>query len=106
MAYFEIMYYVHDETNQGVVYKLKDKEAKEMVKCGRGKLWDNATNKRVETPIEWLDVVEENEPQEVESDGWIQTLGQLQKLYVEKFGKQLSFKYQNDVEWIKSKLYS
>lgn len=106
MAYFEIIYYVHDETNPWMVYKLNDKEAKEMVTCGRGKLRDNATQKKVETPKEWLDIVEEILPQEVASDEWTQTLEQLQKLYVEKFGKQLPPAYKNNAEWIKSKLYS
>jgi hypothetical protein len=27
-------------------------------------------------------------------------------MYVEKFGKQLSIRYKNDIEWIKAKLYS
>lgn len=89
-----------------MVYKLADKEAKEMVLCGRGKLRDNVTHRKVETPQEWLDLVEENSPQEKTSDEWTQTLEELQNLYVEKFGKQLSIRYKNDAEWIKSKLYS
>jgi len=106
MAYFQILFFVHDETNPGMVYKLEDKEAKEMVKSGRGKLRDSVTHCKVETPQEWLDVVEEKAPQEVISDEWTQTLEELQNLYVEKFGKQLSPAYKNNIEWIKGKLYS
>lgn len=51
-----------------MVYKLTDKEAKQMVMCGRGKLRDNETSTKVETPQERLDVVEENSPQEKTSD--------------------------------------
>lgn len=47
-----------------MVYKLSDKEAKEMVTSGRGKLRDNELNSRVETPQEWLSVVEENTTEE------------------------------------------
>lgn len=89
-----------------MVYKLSDKEAKEMVTSGRGKLRDNELNSRVETPQEWLSVVEENTTEEKTSSEWINTLEELQKQYVEKFGKQLSIRYKNDVEWIKNKLYS
>jgi hypothetical protein len=62
--------------------------------------------KIVETPQEWLTVVEEKEPQEINGDEWIQTLEELQKLYVETFWKELSIRYKNDIERIKSKLYS
>lgn len=51
-----------------MVYKLDDKEAKEMVIAGRGKLWDNVTHCKVETPQEWLEIVEENAPQGKTSD--------------------------------------
>jgi len=60
----------------------------------------------VETPQEWLDVVEENVLDEEVSVERTNTLEELQQLYVEKFGKSLSIRYKNDVEWIKSKLYS
>lgn len=106
MAYFQIIYFVHDETNPWMVYKLEDKEAKEMVTTGRGKLRDNVTHCKVETPQEWLDLVEEISPQEKTSDEWIQTLEELQELYVEKFEKQLAPAYKNNIEWIKGKLYS
>lgn len=89
-----------------MVYKLEDKEAKEMVITGRGKLWDNVTHCKVETPTEWLDLVEEKAPQAKQSNELTQTLEELQKLYVEKTGKQLSPAYKNNIEWIKSKLYS
>lgn len=106
MAYFQILYFVHDETNPWMVYKLEDKEAKEMVISGRGKLWDNVTHCKVETPTERLDLVEEKAPQAKQNNEWTQTLEELQKLYVEKTGKQLSPAYKNNIEWIKSKLYS
>ena len=89
-----------------MVYKLEDKEAKEMVITGRGKLWDNVTHCKVETPIEWLELVPEKAPQLKASDKWTQTLEELQNLYLDKFGKQLAPAYKNNIEWIKSKLYS
>jgi hypothetical protein len=89
-----------------MVYDLETGEAKDMVLCGRGSLWDRELQKIVETPQEWLTVVEEKATQEKTSDEWIQTLEELQKLYVETFGKELSIRYKNDIERIKSKLYS
>ena len=106
MAYFKILYHVRDNTNPWMVYDLETGEAKDMVLCGRGSLWDRELQTKVETPQEWLTVVEEKEPQEKTSDEWIQTLEELQKLYVEKFEKQLAPAYKNNIEWIKSKLYS
>lgn len=106
MAYFKISYYVHDEINPWMIYELNIAETKSMVLSWQGKLIDIETNIKQETPQERLDVVEEILPQEVASNEWIQTLEQLQKLYVEKFGKQLSPAYKNNAEWIKSKLYS
>jgi hypothetical protein len=49
-------------------------------------------------------VVEKKAPQEVTVAEWTNTLEELQKLYVEKTGKQLSIRYKNDVEWIRAKL--
>lgn len=106
MAYFKILYHVRDNTNPWMVYDLETGEAKDMVLCGRGSLWDRELQKIVETPQEWLTVVEEKATQEKTSDEWIQTLEELQKLYVETFGKELSIRYKNDIERIKSKLYS
>lgn len=106
MAYFKILYHVRDNTNPWMVYDLETVEAKDMVLCGRGSLWDRELQKSVETPQEWLTVVEEKATQEKQSDEWIQTLEELQKLYVETFGKELSIRYKNDIERIKSKLYS
>lgn len=106
MAYFQILYFVHDETNPWMVYKLEDKETKEMIKSWRWKLRDNVTNCKVETPQERLEIVEENQPQEKTSNEWTNTLEELQKLYVEKFEKELPARYKNDAEWIQSKLYS
>jgi len=106
MAYFEIYYYLHDETNQWMVYKVNQEEAKVMTKSWRCVLVDPKTMEKFETPQEWLTVVEEKAPQEKISDEWIQTLEELQKLYVETFWKELSIRYKNDIEWIKSKLYS
>jgi len=68
MAYFQILYYIWDNTNVGMVYKLDVKEAKEMVLSGRGSLWDQELQTKVETPQEWLTVVEEKAPQEKKSD--------------------------------------
>jgi hypothetical protein len=51
-----------------MVYKLEDKEAKEMIITGRGKLRDNVTHCKIETPTEWLDLVEEKAPQEKTSN--------------------------------------
>ena len=106
MAYFKITYFVHDEINTGMIYELKPDEAKAMVLSWQGKLIDIETNVKQETPQEWLDLVEEKEPQTKQSDEWTNTLEELQKLYVEKFGKQLSPAYKNNIEWIKNKLYS
>jgi hypothetical protein len=53
-----------------MVYKLNDKEAKEMIQSGRGKLWDNATHSKVETPQEWLDLVEKEEQKEEKNYNW------------------------------------
>ena len=89
-----------------MVYDLETWEAKDMILCGRGSLWDRELQIKVETPQEWLSVVEEKAPQEKTSDEWTQTLEQLQKLYVETFWKELSIRYKNDIERIKSKLYS
>lgn len=77
-----------------------------MVLNGRGQLFDTETSRFVETPQEWITVVEEKEPQEEIMNIGTQTLEELQQLYVEKFGKQLSIRYKNDIEWIKAKLYS
>lgn len=106
MAYFQILYFVHDETNPWVVYKLNTAEAKEMVLCGRGKLRDNETMTKVNTPEEWLSVVDKNDINAVQSDDTVESIEELRKAYVEKFWKNLSIRYQNDVEWIKTKLYS
>lgn len=106
MAYFKITYFVHDEINTGMIYELKPDEAKAMVLSWQGKLIDIETNIKQETPTEWLEIVEKNTVQEKTSDEWIQTLEELQELYVEKFGKQLSPAYKNNIEWIKGKLYS
>jgi hypothetical protein len=51
-----------------MVYDLETGEAKDMVLCGRGSLWDRELQTKVETPQEWLTVVEEKEPQEKTSD--------------------------------------
>jgi hypothetical protein len=51
-----------------MVYNLDTKEAKEMVLSGRGSLWDIQLQIKVETPQEWLTVVEEKAPQEKKSD--------------------------------------
>jgi hypothetical protein len=68
MAYFKILYHVRDNTNPGMVYDLETGEAKDMLLCGRGSLWDRELQKIVETPQEWLTVVEEKEPQEINGD--------------------------------------
>lgn len=49
-------------------------------------------------------LVAKKAPQEKKSDDWVETLEELQERYVEKFGKQLSIRYKNDIEWIKAKL--
>lgn len=89
-----------------MVYKVKPEEAKMRVRSWQCVLIDPKTMERFEAPQEWLDVVEEKAPQQETCDEWTQTLEELQNMYVEKFGKQLSIRYKNDIEWIKSKLYS
>jgi hypothetical protein len=51
-----------------MVYDLETGEAKDMVLCGRGSLWDRELQTKVETPQEWLTVVEEKAPQEKKSN--------------------------------------
>lgn len=89
-----------------MIYESTPEEAKLLVLSGQCKLIDIETNIKQETPQEWLDLVEENEPQEESEARWIQTLEELQQLYVEKFGKQPAPAYKNNIEWIKGKLYS
>lgn len=89
-----------------MVYKVSQEEAKMRTRSWQCVLVDPKTMEKFETPQEWLEIVEEKAPQEVLSDEWTNTLEELQKQYVEKFGKQLSIRYKNDIEWIKSKLYS
>lgn len=105
MAYFKIVYYVMDNINKPIIYEMNPEEAKEWVSSGRGTLFDTETSKFVETPQEWLAVVENIQENSVASDVVTDTLEDLQKLYVEKTGKQLSIRYKNDIERIKSKLY-
>jgi len=89
-----------------MVYKVNQEEAKMRTRSWQCVLVDPKTMERFETPQEWLTVVVEKSPQEKTNDEWTQTLEELQKLYVETFWKELSIRYKNDIEWIKSKLYS
>jgi acyl-CoA thioesterase FadM len=51
-----------------MVYKVNQEEAKTMTASGRCVLVDPKTMEKVETPQEWLAVVEEKAPQEKRSD--------------------------------------
>lgn len=88
-----------------MVYKVGLEEAKMRTLSGQCVLIDPKTMERFETPQEWLTVVEKKEENVVQSDDTVE-IEELRKLYVEKFGKNLSIRYQNDAEWIKGKLYS